>query len=133
MALGLALSLAFALHGWVFALPPAHPQEAQTPAESPAAANHKKDLKPGNGRHLVLKHCTACHSTDLILSNHMSRRAWQQTLTLMQQQYGMRPLANPVAEAILDYLEKTQGASGRSNPAGNRPWAQPLYKPNPIW
>ncbi len=133
MAFPLALSLALALHGWILALLPAQPQEAQTSAEAPAAANHKEDLKPGNGRPLVLKHCTACHSTDLILSNHMSRRAWQQTLTLMQQQYGMSPLGNPVAEAILDYLEKTQGPSEQSNPAGNRPWAQPLYKPNPIW
>ena len=46
-------------------------------------------LPPGDGVDLVLENCTACHSTEIIRENHMSRKAWDETITWMQEKQGL--------------------------------------------
>lgn len=55
------------------------------------------------GHDLVAAHCIACHSTQLIKQNRMSRESWKDTIRWMQKTQGLWPLgeAEPV---ILDYL-----------------------------
>lgn len=91
------------------------------------------ELAPGDGRDLVLAACTGCHTTELIVASHMSRKSWETTLTWMEETQGLSPLEPAVRKAILDYLERTQGLSGAEEDETTSPWAQPRYRPNPIW
>lgn len=96
--------------------------------QSPSA-----ELLPGDGRDLVLAACTGCHTTDLIVASHMSRKSWETTLTWMEETQGLKPLEPAVRKAILDYLEKTQGPESENEGHTSSPWASPRYRPNPIW
>lgn len=91
------------------------------------------ELAEGEGRDVVLAACTGCHTTDLIVAAHMTRKSWDTTLTWMQETQGLKPLEPAVRKAILDYLEKTQGVEGADESATSSPWAHPRYRPNPIW
>ena len=71
--------------------------------------NNYQGLPPVSGVELVIKNCTVCHSADIILTNHMSRKAWDKTITWMQKEQGLWELNKEVRKIILDYLSKTQG------------------------
>lgn len=71
--------------------------------------NIYQGLAPGEGRDLVLGNCIVCHSASIILQNHMSREAWDKTITWMQKEQGMWELEKKDRKIILDYLFKTQG------------------------
>ena len=73
--------------------------------------NNYHGLSPVSGVELVVKNCTVCHSADIILENHMSRKAWDKTITWMQKEQGLWELNKEVRKIILDYLAKTQGIS----------------------
>ena len=73
--------------------------------------NKHQGLAPVSGVELVVKNCTVCHSADIILENHMSRKAWDKTITWMQKEQGLWKLNKEVRKIILDYLSKTQGIS----------------------
>ena len=73
--------------------------------------NNYQGLPPVSGVELVIKNCTVCHSADIILENHMSRKAWDKTITWMQKEQGLWELNKEVRKIILDYLAKTQGIS----------------------
>ena len=73
--------------------------------------NNYQGLSPVFGVELVVKNCTVCHSADIILENHMSRKAWDKTITWMQKEQGLWELNKEVRKIILDYLSKTQGIS----------------------
>ena len=73
--------------------------------------NKHQGLSPVSGVKLVLKNCTVCHSADIILENHMSRKAWDKTITWMQKEQGLWELNKEIRKIILDYLAKTQGIS----------------------
>ena len=73
--------------------------------------NNYQGLPPVSGVELVIKNCTVCHSADIILANHMSRKAWDKTITWMQKEQGLWELNKEVRKKILDYLSKTQGIS----------------------
>ena len=83
-------------------------------------------LPPGKGLELVLKNCTACHSIDIIRENHMSREAWDKTITWMQEKQGLWKLGKD-RKIILDYLSKAQGEE--KNKAGGRE-GNPMYEFN---
>jgi len=89
-------------------------------------------LPPGKGREQVIENCTACHSTAIILQNHMPRKQWDQTLTWMQKKQGLWDLEPSLRKTILDYLSTHQGTkkplSQPQNPMGH----QYSYRPNPI-
>ena len=73
--------------------------------------NNYHGLSPVSGVELVVKNCTVCHSAGIILENHMSRKAWDKTITWMQKEQGLWELNKEVRKIILDYLAKTQGIS----------------------
>lgn len=89
-------------------------------------------LPPGKGREQVLDNCTACHSTAIILQNHMPRKQWDQTLTWMQKKQGLWNLEPSLRKTILDYLSTHQGTKKPlfqpHNPLGH----QYSYRPNPL-
>ena len=77
----------------------------------PKEKNNYQGLPPLSGVELVIKNCTVCHSADIILENHMSRKAWDKTITWMQKEQGLWELNKEVRKIILDYLSKAQGIS----------------------
>ena len=94
-------------------------------------------LPLGKGIKLVLENCTVCHSTDIILQNHMSRKNWKKTIALMQQERGMVKLKKQDQKLILDYLSKYQGIDGDSISSKavrkkNNPMYDFDYRPNPL-
>ncbi len=117
------------------ALPVTSDQRDQVP--SGAAGEDVVDgLRAGTGRDQVLENCVLCHSTSIILSNHMNRERWDETISLMQDVHDLWPLTPNDRGLILDYLESTQGESAvdaHGLDPRSSPWAQPLYRPNPIW
>ena len=90
-------------------------------------------LKPGDGRQLVLTHCVPCHSTSLVVSHRATRDGWDEIITRMQKEEGLWSFSTEDRTALLDYLEVTQGAVDTEQLARVTPWAEPLYRPNPIW
>ena len=93
-------------------------------------------LRPEKGREMVLENCVLCHSTAIIVSNHMSRERWDEAITWMQDEHNLWPLETNDRTLILDYLEATQGESALDDDqfdVRSNPWAWPLYRPNPIW
>lgn len=112
--------------------------EAQAGDAPPSAAAGNTsafgELKEGNGRDVVLAMCMPCHSAAVIVASHRSRAGWDQTITKMQKQNGMWPIPAEVRGQILDYLEVTQPPSDPGlEKARETPWANPLYRPNPLW
>jgi len=94
-------------------------------------------LQVGKGIKLVLDNCTVCHSADIILQNHMSRKNWKKTIALMRQERGMAKLKKQDQKIILDYLSKYQGIDGNSISSKtmrkkNNPMHDFDYRPNPL-
>lgn len=89
-------------------------------------------LEPGKGRDIVWAACTSCHTAEIIIASHMSRKTWDTTLNWMEETQGLTELEPDMRELILDYLEETQGLDEQDDGASS-PWASPLYRPNPIW
>jgi len=91
-------------------------------------------LKPGPGRELVQINCIPCHSTAIITATHATRERWDELITTMQQKHGLWPIVPSIRKQLLDYLAATQPPSDPGLDAGKQtPWAQPLYRPNPLW
>lgn len=105
--------------------------EPAPPSENVSAIGQ---LKPGDGRELVLGQCMMCHSSAVIVASHQTRERWDQTITRMQTQNGMWTLPPSIRDQILDYLAMTQPPADPSlEKAKESPWARPLYRPNPLW
>ncbi|MBI4626371.1 MAG: hypothetical protein HY736_24530 [Verrucomicrobia bacterium] len=107
-------------------------------ADAPPAGRENfsaiEQLKEGRGREFVLANCLPCHSTAVIAASHLTRQRWDQTITKMQKQNGLWPLAPEMRTQILDYLEINQPPSDPGlEKAKETPWASPLYRPNPLW
>lgn len=81
----------------------------------------------GKGRDLVLENCTICHSTSIILQNHMTREAWDKTITWMQEEQGMWELEPADRKSILDYLSSFQGAD-QSQYTDRKKRRNPMYE-----
>lgn len=91
-------------------------------------------LKPGPGRELVLANCLPCHSTAIVVANHLSRDRWNELINQMQTRNGMQKINATTQKKILDYLETAQRPDDAGLNAGKEtPWAAPLYRPNPLW
>ena len=103
----------------------------------PKEKNNYQGLPPLSGVELVVKNCTVCHSADIILENHMSRKAWDKTITWMQKEQGLWELNKEVRKIILDYLSKTQGItnnnfSGQGIRKNSNQMYEFYYKSNPL-
>ena len=103
---------------------------------APSFGGDNQDLVPGEGRDLIIENCTACHSTKIILKNHMSREQWNETITWMQKKQGLWKLGNAVRGKILDYLAKTQGPLPMQDPNIPNRRSGKMYRfdylPNPL-
>lgn len=96
--------------------------------------NSVADLKDHKGRDVVLAMCMPCHSAAVITASHRNRAGWDQTITKMQKQNGMWAIPDEIRTQLLDYLEATQPPSDPGlEKARETPWANPLYRPNPLW
>lgn len=89
-----------------------------------------KNLPPGTGQKLVANTCTICHSSAIILQNHMTRKKWDETITWMQKKQGMGKLTRQNRNKILSYLAKFQGVKGKS--ANTQRMYKYDYPPNPL-
>lgn len=97
-----------------------------------AAQVESSGLAPGEGRDVVWAACTSCHTAEIIVASHMSRKTWDTTISWMEETQGLPPLEPDIRTVILDYLEATQGLD-EDQDGGSSPWASPLYRPNPVW
>lgn len=112
----------------------ARPACAAPAASAPQNISAIQSLKPGKGRELVQANCIPCHSTAIIAATHATRARWDELITTMQQRHGLWPLLPAMRAQILDYLAATQPPSDPGLDAGKQtPWAEPLYRPNPLW
>ncbi len=89
-------------------------------------------LKQTPGFEYVLANCIGCHSPRLIAQHHLSRKRWEETLVTMNKKHGLWKLSPDMKKKILDYLAENQGPLGDQE-FKETPWAQPLYRPNPLW
>ena len=84
-----------------------------------------EEFPAGNGRDETFYTCTACHGFKLVAQQGMSRRQWEETLTLMNEKHGMPALDAKDREIVLGYLEaafppRTPAGGGWQNPFLNR-------------
>ena len=75
------------------------------------------------GVHLVIAHCTACHSAKLVTQNKADREGWKKMIRWMQQTQNLWDLGEQEA-AILDYLAENYAPvkSGRRPPLTDIDW-----------
>jgi mono/diheme cytochrome c family protein len=78
----------------------------------------------GSGRDETFYTCTACHNFRLVAQQGMSRRQWDETITLMNEKHNMPKLDDKEREVVLNYLETAYPARvqerGWQNPFLNR-------------
>ena len=100
--------------------------------QTPHASNQTIfGLAPGKGRDLVIANCLRCHSPMLIAAHRLDRPRWEATLTTMKK-HGLMKLSQQHKDELLEYLVTHQGPL-EQHEARETPWAQPLYRPNPLW
>ncbi len=82
------------------------------------------DLVIGEGFEIVKGHCTACHSSALVIQNKFTREGWKAKIEWMQETQGLWELgeSEPI---ILDYLAKhyaPEAYVGRRAPLKDIEW-----------
>jgi mono/diheme cytochrome c family protein len=97
----------------------AQPQTFTPRDESP------EEFPAGPGRDDTFYACTACHGFKLVAQQGMSRRQWDETLSLMTEKHGMPALDAKDRATVLAYLEatyppRTPAGGGWQNPFLNR-------------
>ena len=97
---------------------------AQQPGFTPREEN-PEEFPAGAGRDDTFYTCTACHNFKLVAQQGMSRRQWDETITLMNEKHGMPKLEGKERETVLNYLEAAYpptapAAGGWQNPFLNR-------------
>lgn len=60
-------------------------------------------LKEAQGLNMVIAHCTACHSAQLIIQNRMSEERWRATIRWMQETQNLWDLGDN-QDVIINYL-----------------------------
>lgn len=102
----------------------AGPAAAQSPGFTPRDES-PEEFPAGPGRDDTFYACTACNGFKLVAQQGMSRRQWEETLTLMNEKHGMPKLEDKGRETVLNYLEatyppRTPAGGGWQNPFLNR-------------
>ena len=64
-----------------------------------------EEFAPAPGRDETFYTCTACHNFKLVAQQGMSRRQWDETITLMNEKHNMPKLDDKEREVVLNYLE----------------------------
>lgn len=82
-------------------------------------------LKEGEGLMLVIGHCTACHSAQLITQNRMNKEQWNATIRWMQETQNLWDLGEN-QEVIVNYLVTNYPVidTGRRKNLGTIEWYQ---------
>ena len=87
---------------------------------APAAAQEEPGvLPPGPHRDETFYLCTACHSTQLITRQGMTRERWDETLHWMTEKQAMPALEGEDRQRVLDYLAASfppKAPAGWQNP-----------------
>jgi mono/diheme cytochrome c family protein len=94
---------------------------AQQPAFTPRDET-PEEFTAGAGRDETFYSCTACHNFKLVAQQGMSRRQWDEILSLMTEKHGMPPLDDKDRDVVLNYLESAYPPRA---PAG-RGWQNPF-------
>lgn len=82
------------------------------------------DLVIGEGFEIVKGHCTACHSSALVIQNKFTREGWKAKIEWMQETQGLWDLGESES-IILDYLAEhyaPEAYVGRRAPLKNIEW-----------
>lgn len=79
--------------------------------------------KPGPGAALARKHCTPCHSADLVVQNRMDAEGWEATIRWMQKTQNLWDLGEDEAP-LIEYLAKNYAPQfeGRRKPLSEIEW-----------
>lgn len=64
-----------------------------------------EEFAAGPGRDETFYTCTACHNFKLVAQQGMSRRQWDETITVMNEKHNMPKLDAKEREVVLNYLE----------------------------
>jgi hypothetical protein len=75
-------------------------QKSFTPREE-----NPDEFAAGPGRDETFYSCTACHNFKLVAQQGMSRRQWDETITVMNEKHNMPKLDAKEREVVLNYLE----------------------------
>ncbi len=101
-------------------------QKIETSTDTTAIENGvhiNTGLIEAEGLHLVIAHCTSCHSAKLITQNRLSKEGWQETIKWMQETQNLWDLGND-EEAVVNYLAKNYAPTdiGRRASLKNIEW-----------
>jgi hypothetical protein len=77
---------------------------AQPKAFTPREEN-PEEFAAGPGRDETFYTCTACHNFKLVAQQGMSRRQWDETITVMNEKHNMPKLDAKERDVVLNYLE----------------------------
>lgn len=112
-ALALALLTVLAASSWsARAVSPASPANVPVLRIDSAKIDPETGLVVDDQLGLVKAHCTACHSSKLILQSHFSREKWIERIRWMQRTQNLWDLGAS-EPAILTYLTKHYGPTGQ--------------------
>ena len=95
----------------------------ECPALVETRIQHIDVFRDGAARVEVLWFCTACHSSELVRRQGLTRDRWDDLLTWMTDRHGMAPLEGTDRTKFLDYLSEAlppKPARGFVNPFLNR-------------
>ncbi|MEX0883300.1 MAG: hypothetical protein WDZ72_07495 [Cyclobacteriaceae bacterium] len=108
--------------------------ETMVQADAPLALSEIEDriekgkhvatgLIEDEGMHLVIAHCTACHSAKLVTQNRADRAGWKKMIRWMQETQNLWDLGES-EEAILNYLADNYAPvkTGRRPPLTDIEW-----------
>lgn len=91
-----------------------------------------KAFPPGEGSDTVTRNCAACHSSEIVLQNSMTREGWDETITVMQKEHGLWYLGLETRNQILNYLSTVRGIKKKGSGEKNYKTYRYEYKPNPL-
>jgi len=110
------------LFAMLLALFAADPAVSQTKTFTPRDES-PEEFAAGVGRDETFYTCTACHNFKLIAQQGMSRRQWDDTISLMNEKHNMPKLDTKERDTVLNYLEAAyppRAPGGWQNPFLNR-------------
>jgi uncharacterized protein YjiS (DUF1127 family) len=90
-------------------------QQASKPATGPGSRFDASGFPEGPGHDLVVAHCTACHSGELVQQNRATREGWREIINWMQKTQNLWQFDRQVEEEILDYLGTHYGRTAEAD------------------
>ncbi len=97
-----------------------------------ADENFRNLFPSGKGSDIINKNCTVCHSSQIVLQNNMTRKRWDETITVMQKKHGLWYLGPEVRNQILNYLSTVRGIKEKESEKKKFKPYRYEYKPNPL-